>query len=97
MVSIVMSLVPKMREVSEFILPNQVSLAFITESWLKSSVCDSVIDIPGYSVLRVVQYCQIDSIGKNRSSLCSISSIWRIKNFLDNPTGSVFYLAFASH
>ena len=26
--------------------------AFITESWLKSSVCDSVIDIPGYSVLR---------------------------------------------
>ena len=36
----------------EFILRNQVSLAFITESWLKPSVCDSVIDIPGYSVLR---------------------------------------------
>ena len=52
MVSNVMSLVPKMSEVSEFILRNQVSLAFITESWLKSSVCDSVIDIPGYSVLR---------------------------------------------
>ena len=52
MVSNVMSLVPKMSEVREFILRNQVSLAFITESWLKSSVCDSVIDIPGYSVLR---------------------------------------------
>ena len=49
MISNVMSLVPKMTEVSEFILRNQVSLAFITETWLKSSVCDSVIDIPGYS------------------------------------------------
>ena len=37
-----MSLVPKMCEVSEF----------ITETWLRSSVVDSVIDIPGYSVLR---------------------------------------------
>ena len=52
MISNVMSLVPKMTEVSEFILRNQVSLAFITETWLKSSVCDSMIDIPGYSVLR---------------------------------------------
>ena len=52
MISNVMSLVPKMTEVSELILRNEVSLAFITESWLKSSVCDSLIDIPGYSVLR---------------------------------------------
>ena len=48
-----MSLVPKMCEVSEFILRNQVNYAFITETWLRSSVVDSVyIDIPGYSVLR---------------------------------------------
>ena len=52
MISNVMSLVPKMTEVSEFVLRDQVSLAFITETWLKSSVCDSVIDIPVYSVLR---------------------------------------------
>ena len=52
MISNVMSLVPKITEVSEFILRNQVSLAFITETWLKSSVCVSLIDIPGYSVLR---------------------------------------------
>ena len=52
MISNVMSLVPKMTEVSEFILRNKVSLAFITETWLKSSVCVSLIDIPGYSVLR---------------------------------------------
>jgi hypothetical protein len=48
----VMSLVPKMCEVSEFILRNQIGLAFIAETWLKSSVVDSIIDIPGYSVLR---------------------------------------------
>ena len=41
-----------MTKVSEFILRNQVGLAFITETWSKSSVCDSVIDIPGYSVLQ---------------------------------------------
>ena len=61
MVSNVMSLVLKMSEVSEFILCNQVSLAFITETWLKSSVCDSVIDIPGYSVLR--KDCSSESHG----------------------------------
>ena len=60
MVSNVMSLVPKMTEVSEFILRNQVILAFIfiTESWLKPSVCDSVIDILGYSVLRKDRACE---------------------------------------
>ena len=52
MVSNVMSLAPKTCEVSEFVLRNKVSLAFITETWLKSFVSDSVIDIPGYSVLR---------------------------------------------
>ena len=51
-VSNVMSLVPKMCEVSEFILRNQVNYAFITETWIRSSVVDSVIDIPGFSVLR---------------------------------------------
>ena len=53
MVTNVMSIVPKMSEVCEFsLLRNKVSLAFITEKWLQSSVTVSVIDIPGYSVLR---------------------------------------------
>ena len=52
MVSNMMSLVPKMCEVNEFILRNQVNYAFITETWLRSSVVDSVIDIQGFSVLR---------------------------------------------
>ena len=52
MVANVMSLVPKILEVEEFINRSNVSLAFITETWLKSTVTDSVIDIPGYSVIR---------------------------------------------
>ena len=52
MVTNVMSIVPKMSEVCEFVLRNNVSLAFITETWFQSSIAFSVIDIPGYSVLR---------------------------------------------
>ena len=52
MVTNVMSVVPKMSEVCEFVLRNKVSLAFITETWLQSSITLSIIDIPGYSVLR---------------------------------------------
>ena len=29
-----------------------VSLAFITETWLKSTITDSIVDIPGYNVIR---------------------------------------------
>ena len=46
----VMSLAPKMDEVSEFILPHHTSLAFITETWLKDSVSDGVLQIPGFAV-----------------------------------------------
>ena len=38
-----------------------------------------------------VQYYQLDSIGKNRSSIRPICSIWRIEKFLDDATSSVFY------
>ena len=52
MVNNLMSLVPNILEVEEFINRSNVSLAFITETWSKSTVTDSVIDIPGYSVIR---------------------------------------------
>ena len=48
----VMSVVSKMSKVSEFVLRNKVRLAFITETWLQSFIAASIIDIPGYSVLR---------------------------------------------
>ena len=44
-----------------------------------------------------VQYCQLDSIGKNRSSIRPICSIWWIGKFLDDPTSRVFYPTIASH
>ena len=42
----------QMCEVSKFILVNKVNYAFIIETWLRSSVVDSVIDIPSYSVVQ---------------------------------------------
>ena len=47
-----MSLAPKIVEVEEFIVRNKVSMAFITETWLKSTVVDSVVGISGYSIIR---------------------------------------------
>lgn len=52
----VRSLVSKMSEVREFLLRNYVSFAFVTETWLKSLIPDSVIDVPGYSILRRTVY-----------------------------------------
>ena len=43
---------PKMSEMCGFVLCNKVSLAFIIETWLQSFIAVSIIDIPGYSVLR---------------------------------------------
>ena len=52
MVSNVISLVPKLVKVQEFLLRTQVDLAFITETWLKTTIANTVVDIPGYSIIR---------------------------------------------
>lgn len=52
MVTNVMSLAPKITEMQEFIERNKISLAFVAETWLKSAVEDTVVDIPGFSVVR---------------------------------------------
>ena len=52
MLANIMSLAPKMDEVTEFILRHNTSLAFITETRLKDSVSDSVVQIPGFAVVR---------------------------------------------
>ena len=51
MVVDVMSLAPKITEVQEFIDRNKFSLAFVTETWLKSAVEDAVVDVPGFSIV----------------------------------------------
>ena len=48
----VMSLVPKMDEVQEFIHRNKICLAFITETWLKESISEGVVNIPGFTIIR---------------------------------------------
>ena len=52
MLTNVMSLVPKLVEVHEFINRNDVDLACITETWLKNEIPDSVVDIPDYTIIR---------------------------------------------
>ena len=52
MVANVMSLAPKIDEVSEFVYRKKVDLVFIMESWLKEHVADGVVDIPGFTVVR---------------------------------------------
>ena len=56
----VMSLVPKLDKVQEFIHRNQICLAFITETWLKESISESVVNIHGFTILckdRVTNNC----------------------------------------
>lgn len=47
-----MSLFPKVDEVREFIFRRNITIAFITETWLKETVSDGVVDIPDIAVLR---------------------------------------------
>ena len=52
MVGNVMSLIPKIDQVQEFIFRNNTSIIFSTETWLKSLILDIVVDIPGYTIIR---------------------------------------------
>ena len=64
MITNVKSLTPKIDEVQEFLNRNDISIAFITETWLRPAIVDSVIDIPGYTVLRK------DRISDNHGGVC---------------------------
>ena len=59
MLANVMSLLPKVDKVTEFIVRKKINLSFITETWLKESVPDSVINIPGLILLRRDRSSQI--------------------------------------
>ena len=52
MLTNVMSLAPKIVKVQEFVYRNNVDLAFITETWLSECIDDSIVDIPGYTIIR---------------------------------------------
>ena len=52
MVSNVMFLAPKIDEVQEFLLRSDISLAFIKETWLRETISDRAVHIPGYTIIR---------------------------------------------
>ncbi|CAB4029535.1 Hypothetical predicted protein, partial [Paramuricea clavata] len=52
MLSNVMSLTPKLDEVSEFLLRKKIDIGFITESWLKDRINDSIVKISGFNLIR---------------------------------------------
>ena len=52
MVGNVTSLVPKLIKIQEFINRNEICIALFTETWLSESVADSVVNVPGYTIIR---------------------------------------------
>lgn len=54
-VSDVMSLVPKIDELRIFMNTHKFGLFCITETWLKDSINDSIVDISGYNIIRKVR------------------------------------------
>ena len=64
MVTNAMLLLPKIVEVQECVIRNQISLAFITEIWLKSTIPDSAVDFSGYTILRE------DRVSDNHCGVC---------------------------
>ena len=54
-----LAIVPKIDKVIEFIARNKINLSFITETWLKESVPDNFINIPGFTLLPLDRSSQI--------------------------------------
>ena len=77
-----MFLVPKIEEVQELFLHNNINLVFITETWLKNLVAGTGISIPGYEIKR-------RSTTTNRAAILSSRGISAWK--MIPPQGDVMY------
>ena len=73
-----MSLTPKIDEVRKFMIRNEIDLALITETWLKESVSDTVVDIPEFTLLRR------DRKSENHGGVCAYIKASRYKYKLLN-------------
>ena len=71
-------LTPKIDEVREFIIRNEIDLALIKETWLKESVSDTVVDIPEFTLLRR------DRKSENHGGVCAYINTSRYKYKLLN-------------
>ena len=78
MLTNVMSLTPKIDEVRKFMIRNEIDLALITETWLKESVSDTVVDIPEFTLLRR------DRKSENHGGVCAYIKASRYKYKLLN-------------
>ena len=47
-----LSFVQKIDEVQEFLLRYDISLAYVTKTWLKETIADSAVSAPGYTIIR---------------------------------------------
>ena len=80
----VMSLVPKIDELEYVMKENSVDIAFITETWLKNSITDEVIEMRGFRVFRH------DRIEKEHGGVCiyvKASYVANIINHIPNEDG----------
>ena len=64
--------------VREFIIRNEIDLALITETWLKESVSNTVVDIPEFTLLRR------DGKSENHGGVCAYIKASRYKYKLLN-------------
>ena len=73
-----MFLTPKIDEVRGSIIRNEIDLALMTETWLKESVFETVVDIPEFTLLRS------DRKSENHGGVCAYIKTSRYKYKLLN-------------
>ena len=63
-----MSITPKIDEIRSVVLDLKIDIAAFTETWLRDSILDTIIDIPGYQIYRK------DRNGELHSGVCTYVS-----------------------
>ena len=80
----------------EFLNRNDISIAFITETWLRPAIVDSVINIPGYTVLRK------DRMSDNHGGVCiylrnKYSIYTELRNLIRGFSSLIFAVVYHPH
>ena len=77
------SLVPRFLEVEEFLSRKSVDIGFITETWLKDEIGDSVVEIQGYNIV----YQHGGVVFTSKMALCSKYRICRHVVMISKSSG----------
>ena len=84
-----MSITPKIDEIKSVVLDLKIYIAAFTETWLRDSIQDTIIDLPGYQIYRK------DRNGGLRGGVCSYvrgGIRATILNDLHRPTLEVLWI-----